>query len=132
MAAEEPLEELCPPVTSFPSPGEIHPGYEDFRDVIIEWLNFGGPCRATDIFFLPFNTSTPLRAWDTNVPIQDIVRDTRKVHHLARKRISAPAPYVGLPFRYEWFGSIDEIGRLCSGTVVIRRELPRQPRVYSI
>lgn len=101
-----------------PAPLECHPAYLDRREWLVDWLD--NPLSGDAVQIPSFDDFAA--ATDTYVSVKAIT--------MTRKLAAGPAPYVGPPFRYEWWVGVDELGRCVAGDSRVVYDDPRhEPRL---
>ena len=94
-----------------PMPGQRHPDLPDID-----------PASATHGYLFWDEPEPEVATYDGGFRLRagpfDLIRFKRRL--LERKRCAGPAPYVGRPFRYEWWALVDErTGRAIGGEAYI-------------
>jgi hypothetical protein len=92
-------------VTNTALPGEWHPAYEQYRNMLGRWLS--DPTEP-DRFMVAFPRA--LR-FDEAFADPSFDLPSYRSFTLTRVRCFGAAPYVGRPFVYMWRAGIDELGR---------------------
>lgn len=103
-----------------PAPLEWHPAYRD-RTWLLDWVEGRSSERPADRIHLAVVEPLRFEPYDEAASvIPHKIRSTCLMRH----RAFGLAPYVGRPFRYEWFFADDELGRTIAGDVRVRHASP--------
>lgn len=101
-------------MTAPPAPLEWHPAYRD-QTWLLDWLEGRGEHPTHCIQFPIVPAMRAIEPHDESSTTEMLPMRT-----LTKQRAWGAAPYVGLPFRYEWFFATDELGRTISGEARLR------------
>lgn len=100
-------------MTPVPMPLEWHPAYTDMVDLLLDWIEGRGQFADRHVIKYPKPTrpaAVAMSAYDT-VPIEPLPRPLTLTKH----KCAGAAPYVGRPFRYEWWAAEDDAHRWIAG-----------------
>jgi hypothetical protein len=93
-------------------PGDWDPAYAD-RPELADWVEGRGGADSNHVCF-PY----PLRSMAAEIMSggeTDPSRPAFAVRTMTKRKCAGPAPYVGRPFRYEWWVGVDNLGRAIAG-----------------
>ena len=110
-------------MTTAPAPLEWHPAYRD-QPWLLDWLEErGGYPYPTHQIRLSIRQPIRFTVYDPAAPLEPELGH-RRVRVLTKDRAIRAAPYVGRPFRYEWFYAVDDLGRAIGGELRVRHASP--------
>ena len=93
-----------------PMPNEVHPAYAD-KPELLDFVEGRGRFAGSDLkipqLTRPTVTDRPEDEYPTSIAPRAMT--------MTRHRCAGPAPYVGRPFRYEWWVGIDDAKRAIAG-----------------